>query len=138
MRDTMTDFDTSLYLLFATKYNKYFWRNPQYSYGLEENHKNFTVNLKRKIITSIKVGKILKGSLDLIPSPSPSVILQARKFAWGVKAKHCRALLTSFWKQKNCWHQPRALPILSSSAMAGLQWRRGRFFDIYFSICVIL
>ena len=35
-----------------------------------------------------KVEKILKGSLDSIPSPSPSVKIQT--FVCGVKAKHCR------------------------------------------------
>ena len=25
------------------------------------------------------------------------------KFVWGVKAKHCWALSTNFWKQKVCW-----------------------------------
>ena len=37
---------------------------------------------------AIKVEKILKGSLDFIPSHSPLVKIQimTRKFAWGVKA----------------------------------------------------
>ena len=37
-----------------------------------------------------KVEKILKDSLDLIPSPSPSEKIQiwAGKFALGLKAKH--------------------------------------------------
>ena len=60
MRDTMTDFDTSLYLLFSTKYNKYFRRNPKYFYGFEEKHKNLTMKLKRKILNSI-IRKIDQG-----------------------------------------------------------------------------
>ena len=49
-----------------------------------------------------KVKKILKGSLDSISSPSPSVKIQiwAKKFAWSVKAKHCWALLTNYCIQK--------------------------------------
>ena len=41
-----------------------------------------------------KVENILKGSLDSIPSPSPSVKIQIMgggKFASGVMAKHCWA-----------------------------------------------
>ena len=45
----------------------------------------------------LKVEKILKRSLDSIPSPSPSVKI---KITWGVKAKHCWALSTNFWKWK--------------------------------------
>ena len=49
-----------------------------------------------------KVEKILKSSLDSIPSPSPSVKIQimGKKFAWGVKAKHCWVLSTNFWNKK--------------------------------------
>ena len=64
-----------------------------------------------------KVEKILKGSLDLIPPPSPSVKIQliAGIFAWGVKAKHWWALSTNFWKQKVCWHHPAMFCLISSS-----------------------
>ena len=41
---------------------------------------------KRTFWRGCKVEKIVKGSLDLIPSPSPSVIIQFI----GKKAKHCR------------------------------------------------
>ena len=43
----------------------------------------------RMLIFADKVEKILKGSLGLIPSPSPSVKIQimGKKFDWGVKAK---------------------------------------------------
>ena len=51
--------------------------------------------------------KVLKGSLDYIPSPLPSLKIQIMgKFAWGLKAKHCWTLSTNFWKQKGCWHHP--------------------------------
>ena len=43
-----------------------------------------------------KVEKILKGSLDSILSPSPSVKIQIMgKLASGVMAKYCWALLTN-------------------------------------------
>ena len=53
-----------------------------------------------------KLGKILKGSLESIPSLLLSAIIQIMVFALGVKAKHCWALSTNFWKQKVCWHRP--------------------------------
>ena len=51
-----------------------------------------------------KVEKILKSSLDSIPSPLPSekFKLWAGKFASGVMAKHCWAFSTNFRKQKVC------------------------------------
>ena len=46
---------------------------------------------------SSKVEKILKGSLDLIPSNLQwKFKLWAGKFAWGVKVKYCWALSTTF------------------------------------------
>ena len=56
-------------------------------------------------VFKIKVEKVLKFSLDLIPSPSPSVktqIMGMGKLALGVKAKHCWALSTNFLKSKVC------------------------------------
>ena len=67
-----------------------------------------------------KVENFLKGSLDSIPLPYVLHLqwkfkLWMGKFAWGVKAKHCWALLTNFWKQEVCWHHPAMLcPITSS------------------------
>ena len=50
--------------------------------------------------------------------------LWAGKFAWGVKAKHCWALSTNFWKQKVCWHHPAMFcPITSSESKP--RWSRG-------------
>jgi hypothetical protein len=43
----------------------------------------------------VKVENILKGSLDLIPSPSPSVTIQIMG-GKGVKTKHCWMLSTNF------------------------------------------
>ena len=52
--------------------------------------------IKRPWIT--KVENILKGNLDLIPSPSASVKIQimSRKRCKGAKAKHCWAMSTNF------------------------------------------
>ena len=47
----------------------------------------------------VEVDKILKGSLDMISSPSVKIQIMGEK---GVKAKHCWALSTSFRKQKVC------------------------------------
>ena len=55
-------------------------------------------------LNTFKVEKILKSSLDSIPSPSTSVKIQI--FAWGVNVKHCWVLSTNCWKQKVCWHHP--------------------------------
>ena len=51
-----------------------------------------------------KVEKILKGGLDLIPSPSPSVKIQimAGKFTSVKKAKHCWVMSTNFLFSKLC------------------------------------
>ena len=58
-------------------------------------HRKFLRSMLRNMwwyAMASKVEKILKCSLDLIPSPSPSVKIQimAGKFAWGWNAKHCR------------------------------------------------
>ena len=43
------------------------------------------------------------------------------KFAWGVKAKCCWALLTNFWKQEVCWHHPAMFCFITSSEVSR-QW----------------
>ena len=40
--------------------------------------------------------------------------LLAGKFVWGVKAKHCWSLSTSFWNQKVCWHHPAMFCLITS------------------------
>ena len=40
------------------------------------------------------------------------------KFALGVKAKHCWALSTKFWKQKVCWHHPVMFCLITSSKLS--------------------
>ena len=56
---------------------------------------NFVVKFKEE---EDKVENILKGSLDSIPSPLPSVKIQimGRKVCLRLKAKHCMALSTNF------------------------------------------
>ena len=43
-----------------------------------------------------KVEKILKGALDLIPSPSVKIQIMGGKVCLMLKAKHCWALSTNF------------------------------------------
>ena len=58
--------------------------------------KSWTINYSTFL--EIKVENILDGSLDSIPSPSPSVKfkLWAEKFTLGNKAKHCSVMSTNF------------------------------------------
>ena len=58
--------------------------------------------------------KILKSSLDLIPSPSPSMKIQdmGRKICLRCKGKR---LLT---KQKVCWHHPAMFCLIKSSKLS--------------------
>jgi len=62
-----------------------------------------------------KVEKILKGSLDLIPSPSPpSVKIQIMDGKFSLKCKgNYWVLSTRFWKQRVCWHHPYYLKYFS-------------------------
>ena len=66
-----------------------------------------------------KVEKILKGSLDLIPSPSSSVKVQIvdRKVFLRWRAKHCWALSKNLWKQKVCWCLPAMFCLVISSKL---------------------
>ena len=84
------------------------WFHEIFLYRFVKNHEN---------ISFCKVEKILKGSLDLIPSPSPSVKfkLWTGKFAWGVKAKHCWAFHLF---SKVCWHHPAMFCLITSSKLS--------------------
>jgi hypothetical protein len=55
------------------------------------------------IILSIKVEKILKGSLDSIPSPSPSVKIQiiGVKFCSKCKGKTLLGIVNKLFKRKS-------------------------------------
>ena len=63
-----------------------------------------------------KVERILKGSLDLIPLPSPSAKIQImdREVCLTNKGK---TLLVIFWKQKVCWHYPAMFCRITSSKL---------------------
>ena len=65
----------------------------------------------------VKEEKVLKGSLDSIPSPSPSVIIQiiGRKACLRWKGKILLGIVNRLLKTKKCWHQTSSvLPYLSS------------------------
>ena len=51
--------------------------------------KAYIINFSKKVVIAFKVEKILKGNLDLIPSPSPSVKIQIMggKVCWRCKGK---------------------------------------------------
>ena len=56
----------------------------------------------------VKVEKILKGSLDLIPSPSPSVKIQIMggKVSLRCKGKTLLGIVNKLWKQKGLLTSP--------------------------------
>ena len=65
-----------------------------------------------------KVEKSFKMSLDSILHLQWKFKLRAGKFAWGVKAKHCWALPTSFRKQNVCWHHSAMFCLITSSKLS--------------------
>ena len=76
-----------------------------------------------KFVIIVKVEKTLKGSLDSIPSPSPSVKIQimGAKFAWGVKAKHCffeNKKFVDFLFSKVCLQLPAMIRLYISSKLS--------------------
>ena len=67
--------------------------------------------------------------------------LWAWKFTWGVKAKHCWALSTNFWKQKNCWHHPTMFCLITANNFY-FHWRwrwwdeiQAIFLNLFYFIC---
>ena len=84
-----------------------------------------SLNMKSKFsnYACIKVEKILKCSLDSIPSHSPSVKIQILvwRVGWVEKAKHWWALKTNFWKRKICSHHPAMFCLIISSKLSR-QW----------------
>jgi hypothetical protein len=98
----------------ALYYLKIFTNSKNMAGGIQDR------NVFPRLITC-KAEKILKGSLDSIPPPSPSVKkikLWMGKFAWGVKTKHYWTLSTNFWKQKVCWHHPVMVCLITSSKLS--------------------
>ena len=67
-----------------------------------------------------KVEKILKDSLDVIPSPSPSVKIQIMggKVCLRCKGKTLLGIVNKLWKQKVCWHHPAMFCLITSSKLS--------------------
>ena len=67
-----------------------------------------------------KVEKILKGSLDLIPSPSPSVKIQimGRKVCLRCKGKTLLGIVNKLLFSKVCWHHPAMFCLITSSKLS--------------------
>ena len=68
----------------------------------------------------IKAEKILKGSLDLIPSPSPSVKIQTmgRKLCLMCKGKTVLDVFVLFLFSKVCWHHPAKFCLITLSKLS--------------------
>ena len=67
-----------------------------------------------KVENTLKVALILSHHLHI----QWKFKLWSGKFAWVVKAKHCWALSTNFWKQKVCWHYPAMFCLITSSKIS--------------------
>ena len=72
----------------------------------------------------IKVEKILKGSLDLIPSPSHSVKIQITggKVCLRCKVKTLMDIVNKLLKKKVCWHHPVMFCLITSSKNFNWRW----------------
>ena len=78
-------------------------------------HKNSGGYRIMKHIVPPKVEKILKGSLDSIPSPSSSVKIQIIGGNWGNKAKHWWMISANFLFSKVCSQSPAMFCLYISS-----------------------
>ena len=89
------------YVEFSTKYLRVWTRYSQFSYVL------YTVGTVKNVIRN-KVEKILKGRLDLIPSPSPSVIIQfiGRKVCLRCKGKTLLGIVNELLETKSLLTTP--------------------------------
>ena len=69
---------------------------------------------------SIKVEKILKGSLDSIPSPSPSLKIQimGRKVCLRCKGKTLLGIVNKLLKTKSFWHQTVMFALITSNKLS--------------------
>ena len=83
---------------------------PLYLFGtrfLADSFRNnaslFSVQKQGYANPPLKVKKILEGSLDSIPSPSPSVKIQ---IMGGKVCSRWKGKTLLGWKQKVCWHPP--------------------------------
>ena len=70
-------------------------------------------------LISVKVEKILKGSLDSIPSPSSLVKIQIMggKVCWRCKGKTLLGNVKKLLKTK-CWHHPTVFFLITSSKLS--------------------
>ena len=70
-------------------------------------------------IPSNKVENILKGSLDLIPSPSPSMKIQIMggKVCFRCKGKTLLDVVNKLLFSKACWHHPAMFCLITSSKL---------------------
>ena len=78
---------------------------------------------KKKIFSqnaSYKVENILNGSLDLIPSPSPSMKIQIMdgKVCLRFKCKTLLDVVNKLLKKKVCWHHPAMFCLITSSKLS--------------------
>ena len=83
--------ETIAHVLNACTSDSKLGRNPSWKCIFHLCRNKFHCLNRNLIQNDNKVEKMLKGSLDLIPSPSPSVKIQiiGGKFTLGNKAKHC-------------------------------------------------
>ena len=95
-------------------------------------------------LISVKVEKILKGSLDSIPSPSSLVKIQIMggKVCWRCKGKTLLGNVKKVLKTK-CWHHPTVFFLITSSKlscqwfefslkMKVMDWIKAIFLDIFY------
>ena len=61
-----------------------------------------------------KIEKILKGSLDSIPSPSMKIQIMGGKFCTRCKGKTLLGIVNKVFKPKKCWHQPAMFCFITS------------------------
>ena len=103
---------------------------PKYNliFGVDVLHWTYFEHLKKKNQMNIqhfgKVKSVLKGSLDLIPSPSPSVKIQimGRKVCLRCKGKTLLGVVNKLLKQKKCLHHPALFCLITSSKLSTQQF----------------
>ena len=78
----------------------------------------FTFNLGTKLYISSKVEKILKASLDLIPSPSVKIQIMGGKVCLRCKSKTLLGVVNKLLKTKVYWHHPAMFCFITSSKLS--------------------
>ena len=86
-------------------------RNEEYYGKIEDDNRSAHLQIFKflsYVKVDIKVGKILKGSLDSIPSPSPSVKIQIMggKVCWSCKGKTLLDVVNKHLKTKSLLTSP--------------------------------